>query len=253
MANPSETLTFNPPRVPPSSETAFGRPTGIDDLISTLKPEVQERLDVLTRVADLLGIDDLAFSSYASAITRLSAREQEGQRCLNRLTLVERELQNHLATIMHEERLIESWIVRLDEDLSTNESTSTIQNRREAMLKKAKEYRTLLDAISMDTPPITFEALTAQQTANEQKLQTIKEKRAQVKAFKGLPPVSLRGLLNSDAYLASILVIFSANGGLNSIQNLALARQQLKSARAGQMELIQLRERLLGQMAASVV
>ncbi|KAJ7232441.1 hypothetical protein B0H12DRAFT_1029007 [Mycena haematopus] len=200
----------------------------VDDLISTLTLEVRERLDILTRVADLLGIDDLAFSSYASAITRLSAREQDSQHCLSQLTLVEREVQNHLATIVHEERLIESWIVRLEEDHATNESTSTMQSRRETMLKKAKEYRALLDAISVcsgliDTPTITFAALTAQQTSNERKTKSIKEKRAQVKAFKGLPP------------------------------NLALARQQLINARAAQMELIHIRERLLGHMAASVV
>jgi hypothetical protein len=40
---------------------------------------------------------------------------------------------------------------------------------------------------------------------------------------------------------------------LNGLQNLALARQQLKAARAAQMELIRIRERLLGQMAESVV
>ncbi|KAF7367755.1 PCI domain-containing protein [Mycena sanguinolenta] len=225
MTTPSENPTSsNFRRVPPSP--GFGDPTGaghLDGLVSTLKPEVQERLDLLTRVADLLGIDDLAFSSYASAIIRLSAREQDSRQGLNRLILVECELQNHLATTMHEERLIESWMVRLDQDLAAKESMSVIQNRREAMLKKAKEYRTLLEAISTDTPAITFETLMAQQTANEHKMHSIKEKHAQVKAFKGLPP------------------------------NLALARQQLKSARAAQMELIQLRERLLGQMAASVI
>ncbi|KAJ7362971.1 hypothetical protein DFH08DRAFT_841779 [Mycena albidolilacea] len=210
-----------------SSRATFSEP-GIDSLAtgglaSSLTPEVQQRLNILTRVADILGIDDLTSSSYASAITRLSAREQDAQHSLNRLTLVERELQSHLATLAHEERLIESWTERLDTEHAQNESTSTIQSRRETMLKKAKEYRTLLDTIVIDAPTVIFADLTAQQTANEQKMQSIKTKRAQIKAFKGLPP------------------------------NLALARQQLKAARASQMELIRIRERLLGEMAESVV
>ncbi|KAF8139358.1 hypothetical protein K438DRAFT_1880071 [Mycena galopus ATCC 62051] len=197
--------------------------TGVDGLIAALAPEVRNRLDILTRVGDLLGIDDLAFSSYASAITRLSAREQDGQHRLNRLSRVESELQSHLATIVQEEQLIESWIDRLDADQATNESTSRIQSRREIMLRKAKEYRTLLDAIAIDAPTVTFADLTTQQTVNEKRMQSIKEKRAELKAFKGLPP------------------------------NLALARQQLRTARDAQMELIHLRERLLGQMVESVV
>ncbi|KAJ6568983.1 hypothetical protein B0H19DRAFT_1134373 [Mycena capillaripes] len=191
-------------------------------LISSLKPEVQERLDSLTRVANLLGIDDLSFASYASAITHISAREQDAEQSLNRLNLVERDLQAHLATIVHEERLIESWIERLDAEDAKSESTSIIQSRREALLKKAKEHRAILDGMVVEPPTVTFANLTAQQAANEQRAQSIKAKRAQIKAFKGLPP------------------------------NLGLARQQLKTARAAQMELIQLRERLLGRMAESV-
>ncbi|KAJ7877621.1 hypothetical protein B0H13DRAFT_2668280 [Mycena leptocephala] len=197
--------------------------TSIPYADSIITSQVRERLDTLTRVADFLGIDDLSFSSYASAITLISARDQDAQHSLNRLTLVERELESHLATMVHEERLIDSWIERLDADHAKTESTSTIQSRREALLKKAKEYRATLDGIVFDPPTITFADLAAQQAANEKRAQSIKAKRAQIKAFKGLPP------------------------------NLDLARQQLKTARAAQMELIQIRERLLGRMAESVV
>ncbi|KAJ7660927.1 hypothetical protein DFH06DRAFT_1089335 [Mycena polygramma] len=194
-----------------------------DNLVDSLNPQVLERLDVLSRVADLLGIDDVSFSSYSSAIKRVSAREQDAQHTSNRLSLVERELQSHLATMAHEERLIDSWIEQLGSEHQKSESTSTIHSRREALLKKAKEYRATLDSIVVDPPTVTFADLTAQQAANEQRAQSIKAKRGQIKAFKGLPP------------------------------NLDLARQQLKTARAAQMELIQLRERLLGRMADSVV
>ncbi|KAJ7046163.1 hypothetical protein C8F04DRAFT_1173124 [Mycena alexandri] len=145
----------------------------------------------------------MTIPSYSSSITRTSARYQGAQQTLNRLELVERELQCHLTAVVQEERLIESWIERIGTEHATAESTATIQGRRETLLKKAKEY--------------------PQQAANEEKAAAIKVKWAQIKAFKGLPP------------------------------NLDLARQQLKTARAAQMDLIQTRERLLGRMAESVV
>ncbi|KAJ7118035.1 hypothetical protein C8R43DRAFT_1153820 [Mycena crocata] len=191
-------------------------------MITSLKPEIQEKLDVLTRVAELLGIEDLSFSSYSAAITRLSEREKDAQHSINRLELVERELQTHLTTMGHEERLIKSWIEKMDTKHAAEESTSTLERRRDVLLKTAKEDRAILEGIIVP-PAITFADLTAQQAANEQRAQALKTKRAQIKAFRGLPP------------------------------NLDLARQKLKAARAAQMELIQLRERLLGRMAASVV
>ncbi|KAJ7088420.1 hypothetical protein B0H15DRAFT_949601 [Mycena belliarum] len=193
-----------------------------DAIIPKLSPEIREKLEALTRVADLLGIDDMSFASYSSAITRLSSRESDAQHTLNRLAYVEQELKNHLQAMRHEEQLIESWIERLDLDLKTSESASTIERRRELLLKKAKEDRAVLETIVVDPPPTTFADLTAQQAANERRAQSIKSKRAQIKAFRGLPP------------------------------NLELARQQLKAARAAQMKLIQTRERLLGRMADGV-
>ncbi|KAJ7715380.1 hypothetical protein B0H16DRAFT_501196 [Mycena metata] len=215
---------MNHPQLGPMESSSVNTTTA-DSLISSLEPVVQQRLDTLVCIADLLGIDDLSFASYASSITRISAREQDAQQTLNRLELVERELQCHLAAVEQEEELIESWIERIGTEHTTAESTSTIQGRRETLLKKAKEYRAALDIIVAKTKPpaITFADLTAQQAANEQTAAAIKVKRAQIKAFKGLPP------------------------------NLDLARQQLKTARAAQMDLIQTRERLLGKMAASVV
>ncbi|KAJ7712535.1 hypothetical protein DFH07DRAFT_974932 [Mycena maculata] len=159
-------------------------------------------------VADLLEIDDVSFSSYSSAILQLSARAQNSEKSLNLLLLVERELKSHLAAMVHEERLMDSWIERLSGELATSESTSALERRREALLKNAKEHRAMLEAIV---------------AANERRAEAIEAKRAQLRSFRGLPP------------------------------NLNLARQQLKSARAAQMALIQLRERLLGQMAEGVV
>ncbi|KAJ7691307.1 hypothetical protein B0H17DRAFT_1286852 [Mycena rosella] len=205
-----------------ASSSSTEHATAVESIIHNLSPELKEKLDILTRVADFLGIDDLSFSSYSSALTRLYAREQDAQHTLTRLEHVERELRSHLATMVHEERLIDGWIDRLETEHASGESTSTIERRRETLLKKAKEYRTILENIAIEPPPISFADLTAQQAANARRAQEIKDKRARIKLFKGLPP------------------------------DLDLARQQLKSARAAQMELIQLRERLLGRMADGV-
>ncbi|KAJ7223582.1 hypothetical protein GGX14DRAFT_352107, partial [Mycena pura] len=199
---------------------------------------IRERLDLLTRVADLFGIDDFSFSSYASAITRLSARDCESRRSLTRFTLVERQLQDHLAAMAHEERLIESWIERLAAEQITGESTSAVESKREALLKKAKEQRKILEATVTDPPDVTFADLAALQAANARRAAAIKAKRAQVKAFKGLPPVRSLYSIYEESF-----------SELSWAQNLDLARQQLKAARATQMELIQARERILVKMA----
>ncbi|KAJ7751941.1 hypothetical protein DFH07DRAFT_960776 [Mycena maculata] len=190
-------------------------------IIPTLEPDIEEGLHILTRVADLLEIDDVSFSSYSSAILQLSARAQNSEKSLNLLLLVERELKSHLAAMVHEERLMDR--LRLSGELATSESTSALERRREALLKNAKEHRAMLEAIVIEPPAVTFADLTARQAANERRAEAIEAKRAQLRSFRGLPP------------------------------NLNLARQQLKSARAAQMALIQLRERLLGQMAEGVV
>ncbi|KAK7007988.1 PCI domain-containing protein [Favolaschia claudopus] len=184
--------------------------------------EVQQRLDILANVATLLGIDDPTFASYSAAITRISTREQEALQSLNRLTIVERELKNHLATMTHEELLINAWTDDLGQDLAISENATMIQSRREALLRKAKEYQTGLASIAAKPPVVSFADVATQQTVNDQRIQSIKAKRAQIKAFRGLPP------------------------------NLTLAREQLRTAQAEQMELIRIRERLLGQMAESV-
>lgn len=69
---------------------------------------------------------------------------------------------------------------------------------------------------------ITVSQLLEQKEKNQIKERELREKRAKLKAFQGLPP------------------------------NLELARHELRAARQKQMELIQLRERLLGRMADGV-
>ncbi|EPQ61231.1 hypothetical protein GLOTRDRAFT_30378 [Gloeophyllum trabeum ATCC 11539] len=72
------------------------------------------------------------------------------------------------------------------------------------------------------TPAVTVSEVMDQRERIRSKEQELKAKRAKIQAFKGLPP------------------------------NLELARHELRNARQEQMQLIQLRERLLGAMAAGV-
>ncbi|KAJ7259897.1 hypothetical protein C8J57DRAFT_1339557 [Mycena rebaudengoi] len=206
-----------------ASERRSSDHTTVGEIMSNLSPDIQKRLDTITEIADILGIDDLAFVSYSSAIGRLSARTLEAQRSLNRLELVEQELLAHLATMVHEEHLIQSWTERLESDEAALENTTTTERRRDALLRKAKEYRAELDSITMQPPPITFAELTSLQASNHLKAESIKGKRAKLRTFKGLPP------------------------------NLDLARQQLRVAREEQMKLISKREQLLRRMVESVI
>ncbi|KAF8227808.1 hypothetical protein L208DRAFT_1365636 [Tricholoma matsutake] len=193
------------------------------DLVS---PLIKQRLDVLTQAAILLRIDDLSFSSYSASINRLSDEALSTKLSLNRLLGAEDELECHLASIRHEQLLAEKWKTTMEREEEIGESITTLERRRQVLLKKAKEYHKELDALLAnmpDAPPVTVTQLMKQQESNKLKEQQLQAKRAKIKAFQGLPP------------------------------NLHLARQELRSARDEHMKLIQLRERLLRRMAESVM
>ncbi|KAF9463156.1 hypothetical protein BDZ94DRAFT_640663 [Collybia nuda] len=117
------------------------------------------------------------------------------------------------------------WRAEMEREGYGGETSEMLDRRREALLKKAKEYHKELDSLLANmpaAPPVTVSKLTKQQEKNKLKEQELKTKRAKIKAFQGLPP------------------------------NLDLARHELRNARDEQTKLIQLRERLLGRMAESV-
>lgn len=189
-----------------------------------LPAELEERLNILTHVVELLGIDDVSFASYSMALYRLIDESFSLSRTLNRLRFAEEELKIHLASTKHELQLISHWNETIKSGQSSEENTASIERRREVLLKKAKEYHKELEAAmaEMPEPRVTVTQLIKQQEKNKLLEQEIEIKRAKVAAFQGLPP------------------------------NLELARHELRNARNEQMELIQLRERLLGRMAAGV-
>ncbi|PPQ84543.1 hypothetical protein CVT25_007613 [Psilocybe cyanescens] len=191
-------------------------------------------LETLARVLHILDIPDASFASYSTAIDTLNTEKYTLLRSLNRLKQVEDELNDHLDSLKHEHGLITRWNKVLTpgtQDSLYPETTATLEKRREAVIKKAKEHHREFEFLLADVPlklptvdgtPVTIGRLLAQKETNQAQEREIKEKRTRIKAFQGLPP------------------------------NLELARHELRQARQRQTELIQLRERLLAKMADGV-
>ncbi|KAF8907708.1 hypothetical protein CPB84DRAFT_1768605 [Gymnopilus junonius] len=190
--------------------------------------ELLRCMDTLARVVEVLDIPDASYSSYSTAIDQLFEEKFALSRSLNRLRQIEDEMKDHLASLRHEYHLIRQWNETLTPGSSDSlrpESAATLERRREALVKKAKEYHRELETLIAEEPlkvPITIEQFISQKEKNLALERMIREKRAKLNAFQGLPP------------------------------NLELARHELRVARQRQMELVQLRERLLGRMADSV-
>ncbi|KAH9947067.1 hypothetical protein B0H21DRAFT_740856 [Amylocystis lapponica] len=187
--------------------------------------EVNQYLDALTDVAQVLGIDDLSFSSYSAAISRLSAQELSSQQSVLRLKRAKNELSAHLASAQHEGRLVRKWVETLTTEAPAESSVPALERRKAMLMTKAREYQAELDALMAEMPeepPATVSQLVAQVKELKSKEKLLKEMRAKVHAFQGLPP------------------------------NLELARHELRNARDEHMKLVQLRERLLERMASGV-
>ncbi|KAI0762474.1 hypothetical protein C8Q74DRAFT_1207818, partial [Fomes fomentarius] len=197
-----------------------------------LPPEVESYLNALTEIADALGIDDLSFSTqvaepclYSSAIDRLENDDLAVSQSLLRAQHAEGELTRYLMSIAHEDGLIENWVETLQTTTDTKDTVPALERQKAALTAKAKEYQSELDAVITDmpeTPQVSITELAALRKMLKKQEQVLKEKRARVEAFQGLPP------------------------------SIDMARHALQEARDKQMELIQLRERLLGKMVDGV-
>ncbi|KAI0781829.1 hypothetical protein C8Q75DRAFT_737957 [Abortiporus biennis] len=188
--------------------------------------EIEGCLNILSQISESLGLDEPTYTSFLSAITRRSEEELELKRSLLKLRHAEGQLTDHLAIIKHEEALINQWNEVLHEKLDSGENLVTLERRKSALAAKAREYQKDLEAINKnmpDSPEMTISDLLAFKERLKNKEQELKMKRAKIKTFQGLPP------------------------------DLELARLELQKAQDEQMKLIQLRERLLGRMASSVI
>ena len=91
-----------------------------------------------------------------------------------------------------------------------------------------------------EAPPVSITELAALRKKLKEQEHILKQKRAKVEAFQGLPPVSSVWQVE----------VHASNEPL--VQNIELARHALAEARDKQMELINIRERLLGKMVKGV-
>ncbi|KAK0244996.1 hypothetical protein EDD85DRAFT_799232 [Armillaria nabsnona] len=191
-------------------------------VVQRLPDELEQKLEALVSVAEILGLDDMSFANYSRALVQLSEEQLSLKRTLIRLTSIERQLITHLAAAKHEHHQIRKWTEHFQSDIQSGESMEDNTRKREALLRKAKEYRKELSTLPISEPSVTISDLIAQSDRIKQRKELIKVKRNKIKAFKGVPP------------------------------NLDLARTQLRDARAEQMKLFQLRERLMEKMTSGV-
>ncbi|KAI0358871.1 hypothetical protein OH77DRAFT_1396397, partial [Trametes cingulata] len=195
----------------------------LDDV--QLSPAIEDYLRSLTDIADALCVDNLSFSTYSKAIENLETEELSLTRSLLRTRAAEDELIQHLLSSLHEQAQIEKWTETLHSHSDRAQSAAALERQKAALTSKAKEYQKELDLVMNDMPQTTSISITELAAFRKQlkkQEQVLKEKRARVEAFQGLPP------------------------------NIDLARHALAEARDKQMELIQLRERLLGKMVDGV-
>ena len=94
-----------------------------------------------------------------------------------------------------------------------------------------------------EAPPVSITELANFRKQLKKEEQVLKEKRARVEAFQGLPPVCVNHLGRLRPGQSQIFL---------RAQNIELARHALQEARDRQMELIRIRERLLGKMVDGV-
>ncbi|KAH9487324.1 hypothetical protein JR316_0001397 [Psilocybe cubensis] len=187
--------------------------------------DVSTALETLVQITQALDIPDASFAHYSSTIDALHAERHALMRSLLRLQGVEDALKDYLASLKLELNLIKRWngiLTSGSPDSIYQDTTATLEKRKEALVKKSKEHYRELESLQAEVPlsiPISINKLLTQKEKNQLKEREIREKRARIKAFQGLPP------------------------------NLELARHELKQARRRQTELTQLRERLLAKMA----
>ncbi|CAL1696754.1 unnamed protein product [Somion occarium] len=179
----------------------------------------EEYLSALTSIADVLGLEELSYASCYAAVSRLSQEELSLRRSILRLEGAEEELNDHLAHTKYEEALIRKWKDELN-DADSSQSTAALERKKATLAAKAREYQKTLETVTTELPEtsISLSELSEMREGIKKKEQILKEKRAKVQAYQGLPP------------------------------NLDLARLELQKARQERMQLTQLRERLLSSM-----
>ncbi|KAJ3768317.1 hypothetical protein FB446DRAFT_650617 [Lentinula raphanica] len=170
-----------------------------------LTPTIETRLGLLIQIAEVLETDEASTtSSLTTSIAHLSRRRLDLKLSLNRAMYVEEELRTHLAKLEVELALIRKWSSSMNQrstfsshqmgaEISETETAETLELRRQAIVRKAKEYQAELIRLnstkaSSSSTNITISDLTLLQTSNTEREKEIRRKRKKVEAFRGLPP-----------------------------------------------------------------
>ncbi|KAJ3929448.1 MAG: hypothetical protein NXY57DRAFT_1016607 [Lentinula lateritia] len=189
-----------------------------------LSPVLESRLELLAQTAEALGLDEPSIigcdnsnihsktisnsqrlTSFNHFIANLSTRRLNLKLSVDRATYVETELRLHLAKLEAELALLRKWTVSLSEVTSpglettsvktgTTETAESLERRRQAIIRKAKEYQAQLVQLNTTNPSsfstnVSISDLTRLQEQNKEREKEILRKRKKVKAFRGLPAV----------------------------------------------------------------
>ncbi|KAJ3973382.1 hypothetical protein EV361DRAFT_796310 [Lentinula raphanica] len=161
-----------------------------------LTPTIETRLGLLIQIAEVLETDEASTtSSLTTSIAHLSRRRLDLKLSLNRAMYVEEELRTHLAKLEVELALIRKWSASMNQrtEMSETETAETLELRRQAIVRKAKEHQAELIRLnstkaSSSSTNITISDLALLQTSNAEREKEIRRKRKKVEAFRGLPP-----------------------------------------------------------------
>ncbi|KXN83349.1 hypothetical protein AN958_01544 [Leucoagaricus sp. SymC.cos] len=176
----------------------------MDDL--HVQKEIADKIETLSKVADLVDAKDVSFESITSEIDALSDEALLLQLSNNRLAFIEEELISDLASASHELHLITDWKEKLESELASSETPAGLERKREALIRKAKELNQEHQQMmkeSQDKPPITITQLLKQKERLAKKEEDLKVKKAKLKAFQGLPPVCVHSI---GLFLLSFIV-----------------------------------------------
>ncbi|KIJ45202.1 hypothetical protein M422DRAFT_227887 [Sphaerobolus stellatus SS14] len=195
--------------------------TGLE--LSDLPSSIKEPLDVIAHASHSLGIEDVSLIALESRMTHLSAEQTRIQQHMLQLERTEEQLQDSMNEAKYRDSLVASWLSCVDE-LDNDRVNS--ERQKKAMIMKAREYQqqlaTLTSSQKMRPEDPSITSLLSLQDQIQQKERDLIALKSRLAVFKGLPP------------------------------NLDLARQELRASRERQIQLMNIREKLLGKMTDEI-
>ncbi|KAJ3925650.1 MAG: hypothetical protein NXY57DRAFT_906828 [Lentinula lateritia] len=167
-----------------------------------LSPVLESRLELLAQTAEALGLDEPSIIGFNHSIANLSTRRLNLKLSVNRATYVETELRLHLAKLEVELALLRKWTLSLigetppgletSVEHGSTETAESLERRRQAIIRKAKEYQAQLVQLNSTNPSsfstnVSISDLTRLQEQNKEREKEILRKRKKVEVFRGLP------------------------------------------------------------------